>query len=112
MTHSFPTRRASDLAGAAAARLLRAGQLLPHLPARADPRHRPCQAARARSFERLRLAGLRPRGTRRRTRRSEEHTSELPSLMRTSSAVFCLKKKIMTIVTQGLSPLSDQYCFY
>src|SRR3546814_980011 len=29
--------------------------------------------------------GLRPR--------SEEHTSELPSLMRTSYAVFCLKRK-------------------
>src|SRR3546814_6746123 len=27
------------------------------------------------------------------TRRSEEHTSELQSLMRNSSAVFCLKKK-------------------
>src|SRR3546814_8176868 len=26
-------------------------------------------------------------------RRSEEHTSELPSLMRNSYAVFCLKKK-------------------
>src|SRR3546814_2684633 len=26
-------------------------------------------------------------------KRSEEHTSELQSLMRTSSAVFCLKKK-------------------
>src|SRR3546814_6341083 len=26
-------------------------------------------------------------------RRSEEHTSELQSLMRTSNAVFCLKKK-------------------
>src|SRR3546814_8352495 len=26
-------------------------------------------------------------------RRSEEHTSELPSLMRSSYAVFCLKKK-------------------
>src|SRR3546814_4069408 len=29
----------------------------------------------------------------RRQRRSEEHTSELQSLMRISSAVFCLKKK-------------------
>src|SRR3546814_6565240 len=29
-------------------------------------------------------------------RRSEEHTSELQSLMRTSYAVFCLKKKIKT----------------
>src|SRR3546814_1316651 len=28
--------------------------------------------------------------------RSEEHTSELQSLMRTSSAVFCLKKKNQT----------------
>src|SRR3546814_6254401 len=28
--------------------------------------------------------------------RSEEHTSELQSLMRTSYAVFCLKKKIRT----------------
>src|SRR3546814_9453780 len=28
--------------------------------------------------------------------RSEEHTSELQSLMRISSAVFCLKKKIYT----------------
>src|SRR3546814_7952874 len=28
--------------------------------------------------------------------RSEEHTSELQSLMRISYAVFCLKKKIMT----------------
>src|SRR3546814_4845766 len=29
------------------------------------------------------------------TRRSEEHTSELQSLMRLSYAVFCLKKKIV-----------------
>src|SRR3546814_8880899 len=29
-------------------------------------------------------------------RRSEEHTSELQSLMRTSYAVFCLKKKTQT----------------
>src|SRR3546814_10200154 len=33
----------------------------------------------------------------RRTDRSEEHTSELQSLMRISYAVFCLKKKIYTI---------------
>src|SRR3546814_4411473 len=32
-------------------------------------------------------------GGRRRARRSEEHTSELQSLMRISYAVFCLKKK-------------------
>src|SRR3546814_5399989 len=29
-------------------------------------------------------------------RRSEEHTSELQSLMRISSAVFCLKKKMIS----------------
>src|SRR3546814_10195900 len=32
--------------------------------------------------------------------RSEEHTSELQSLMRTSYAVFCLKKKNKNITTQ------------
>src|SRR3546814_10447789 len=30
--------------------------------------------------------------------RSEEHTSELQSLMRSSYADFCLKKKIMTVI--------------
>src|SRR3546814_6719669 len=35
----------------------------------------------------------RTRSTAAATRRSEEHTSELQSLMRTSYAVFCLKKK-------------------
>src|SRR3546814_2619017 len=38
-------------------------------------------------------AGRRPRVR----RRSEEHTSELQSLMRISYAVFCLKKKNITI---------------
>src|SRR3546814_8875585 len=32
--------------------------------------------------------------------RSEEHTSELQSLMRISYAVFCLKKKITTLIMQ------------
>src|SRR3546814_1982036 len=39
----------------------------------------------------LRYAELARQG--KRTRRSEEHTSELQSLMRISYAVFCLKKK-------------------
>src|SRR3546814_2456832 len=34
------------------------------------------------------------------TPRSEEHTSELQSLMRTSYAVFCLKKKTQTYNTR------------
>src|SRR3546814_7365097 len=42
-------------------------------------------AAGTPGVRRQKAAFLRPR--------SEEHTSELQSLMRTSSAVFCLKKK-------------------
>src|SRR3546814_1007589 len=38
-------------------------------------------------------SGLDSRGGEGRKRRSEEHTSELQSLMRISYAVFCLKKK-------------------
>src|SRR3546814_4071681 len=39
--------------------------------------------------------------------RSEEHTSELQSLMRTSYAVFCLKKKNKT--THIISPLHHSH---
>src|SRR3546814_5270740 len=51
-----------------------------------------------RSFQRLRLrfcerAHHLPQPCRLIVRRSEEHTSELQSLMRISYAVFCLKKK-------------------
>src|SRR3546814_9050436 len=38
--------------------------------------------------------------------RSEEHTSELQSLMRLSYAVFCLKKK-----THDLNTLREQYSY-
>src|SRR3546814_10439207 len=38
--------------------------------------------------------------------RSEEHTSELQSLMRTSCAVFCLKQKKHTMTT-NLKQLTD-----
>src|SRR3546814_8774488 len=42
--------------------------------------------------------------------RSEEHTSELQSLMRISYAVFCLKKKITsTTHTHALHITPDQY---
>src|SRR3546814_10282694 len=54
------------------------------------------QAAQLAAFPELGRTG-RKRGTRElvisRTARSEEHTSELQSLMRNSYAVFCLKKK-------------------
>src|SRR3546814_1995183 len=44
------------------------------------------------SFPQMRIAVISVDPTRRRTR-SEEHTSELQSLMRISYAVFCLQKK-------------------
>src|SRR3546814_1652019 len=76
-TPAHQALRALDLAGRGAdgtGRLRhRAGQALP------------CQAGAASSREG--------------TGRSEEHTSELQSLMRISYAVFCLKKKKTKIVT-------------
>src|SRR3546814_8527105 len=53
-----------------------------------QPQLHPCRASRRRA--RRQRAGATGRT---RTRRSEEHTSELQSLMRISYAVFCLKKK-------------------
>src|SRR3546814_1911570 len=46
-------------------------------------------------LEKLRDALQRVRKPTRAHKRSEEHTSELQSLMRISYAVFCLKKKII-----------------
>src|SRR3546814_4947458 len=42
-------------------------------------------------------------------RRSEEHTSELQSLMRISYAVFCLKKKITQITSTLTNILPTHY---
>src|SRR3546814_8196371 len=76
-------------------------------PRRADQLHagaapqghrlRAASRAQARHTGRIRRGGGQtlppPRRERLRERRSEEHTSELQSLMRISYAVFCLKKK-------------------
>src|SRR3546814_19650096 len=100
LTTSFPTRRASDLEYSAGRLMQRelvaipaywtVGETIdfmrasPDLPEDfydlfvVDPRHRPVGTV---SLSRV----LR--------NRSEEHTSELQSLMRISYAVFCLKKK-------------------
>src|SRR3546814_8540574 len=43
--------------------------------------------------------------------RSEEHTSELQSLMRISYAVFCLKKKINSKIRVPFTILLHQYTF-
>src|SRR3546814_6965556 len=46
-------------------------------------------------------------------RRSEEHTSELQSLMRISYAVFCLKKKtITTSITQSTPTTYTVYMLF
>src|SRR3546814_17336767 len=87
LTHSFPTRRSSDLPD-------------PHLIAR----FRADCAALWPAGERLSVAvsggpdslALLLLAQAARPGRSEEHTSELQSLMRISYAVFCLKKKNKT----------------
>src|SRR3546814_1844892 len=54
---------------------------------------RVCSAFVRRGVKKLRLTGGEPLVRRDIMKRSEEHTSELQSLMRISYAVFCLKKK-------------------
>src|SRR3546814_1887729 len=44
-----------------------------------------------------------------RTARSEEHTSELQSLMRISYAVFCLKKKKILLIFNTTPMMSNQH---
>src|SRR3546814_6046744 len=56
-------------------------------------RGRPAGARRARAWRDRRMARAIGVPARARATRSEEHTSELQSLMRISYAVFCLKKK-------------------
>src|SRR3546814_20752204 len=65
---------------------------------------RSCEASRQ-WFLVASAAHFRPSGSESRrqppgTRRSEEHTSELQSLMRISYAVFCLKKKMTSHTAQ------------
>src|SRR3546814_8914811 len=75
--------------------------------ARDGRRHRrPRNGPRARQARDLRRAPDRHLRTaprlRHRPRRSEEHTSELQSLMRISYAVFCLKKKKTNIIKKTI----------
>src|SRR3546814_2978167 len=90
MTPSFPTRRSSDLV-----RTLRAGVMsTPH--ADVDDADRLARIKLSSAIEPgdLRVTGLVGElGAVKVLDRSEEHTSELQSLMRISYAVFCLKKK-------------------
>src|SRR3546814_9535971 len=100
LTHSFPTRRSSDLVALLAAEGAR------RLGGRTMVLTTTLRALRAigeelqRKFEgsgevEVLVQGQWPK-RRLIERRSEEHTSELQSLMRISYAVFCLKKKHTT----------------
>src|SRR3546814_6744263 len=71
--------------------LFRSGWRRPHADTARLPHRRRHPARRDRAGH-GRWAGRSAPGARRQTR-SEEHTSELQSLMRISYAVFCLKKK-------------------
>src|SRR3546814_10839449 len=90
--HSFPTRRSSDL--------LRARRRLPTFEFGAAYQHRHTldgrlvEAARHNLGNRQLLLDVKlEQRIEDFVRRSEEHTSELQSLMRNSYAVFCLKKQ-------------------
>src|SRR3546814_6439171 len=89
LTHSFPTRRSSDLRADRARRPV--DLHLPEMPAvmRYNSRKPIDQTGRHRYARTLRAGSGLPEPA----VRSEEHTSELQSLMRISYAVFCLKKK-------------------
>src|SRR3546814_8769733 len=65
-------------------------------PAAAGSRLRPYHAGRPEAGLGTRQGLTRPADGFSRRGRSEEHTSELQSLMRISYAVFCLKKQIYT----------------
>src|SRR3546814_5286116 len=72
------------------------GQPTARHAARAGARH--LRARAERSWAGADRCACRPRArVVRKAQRSEEHTSELQSLMRISYAVFCLKKKYTTI---------------
>src|SRR3546814_10297125 len=89
LTHSFPTRRSSDLLEMQARDFVRAGADAGSVRAFGDE---PAEGGIARVFVAHIADEMRQLVAR--VDRSEEHTSELQSLMRISYAVFCLKKKI------------------
>src|SRR3546814_8050901 len=120
MTHSYPTRRSSDLGSAVSARgrsgryrkrsgnnrhSSGAGAAAVRSPSACGPwaaaashsafppPSSPDDEARQRASSPAAPARADSHSADRRGGRSEEHTSELQSLMRISYAVFCLKKK-------------------
>src|SRR3546814_6459455 len=99
LPHPSPTRRSSDLLDAGTREFKAAWTGLGHQPADDRPqpvRHAPHGESAGGEFDVLQKAFHGSdafAGAFRFGNRSEEHTSELQSLMRISYAVFCLKKK-------------------
>src|SRR3546814_1225511 len=88
----FPTRRSSDLR--------RDGLPVPSCPSRSAIQLARCHRRAPPARRRVTWHAAR----RDKSGRSEEHTSELQSLMRISYAVFCLKKK-------KNNPFKDKYIY-
>src|SRR3546814_2979772 len=93
LTHSFPTRRSSDLCRDPDGRQAHRRSAARADTLGADPREHLVRRRRPRAR----------RSDDRDDQRSEEHTSELQSLMRISYAVFCLKKKQITNILHKLN---------
>src|SRR3546814_6057682 len=70
---------------------------------RSPRRPRPAARPGQRRHQQRRRGPRRSYGARQKGARSEEHTSELQSLMRISYAVFCLKKKKTNNIQQNTS---------
>src|SRR3546814_3348291 len=91
MTHSFPTRRSADLIEDRQVGRIVHQRFQRRLAVRIDARDEPLGLQRDRQrLQDVAVVVDQCDGCR---HRSEEHTSELQSLMRISYAVFCLKKK-------------------
>src|SRR3546814_1057432 len=105
LTHSFPTLRSSDLGDGCcridASEPRRSGRT--GVAARPNSRLWSYKGSERREGSGARAAGVEEISGRENGKgRSEEHTSELQSLMRISYAVFCLKKKHNTIRMQSV----------
>src|SRR3546814_7869694 len=93
---SFPTRRSSDLSVSVADSLSEGSQRVQRIieDKLAIVRLRQIAMVRVPWLIPLKESDMMPSRRQSAKCRSEEHTSELQSLMRISYAVFCLKKKI------------------
>src|SRR3546814_2606340 len=106
LTHSFPTRRSSDLLRKAGVQpvVLFVARDPAEVAASIEARNGWAPALSGIAWLRHMLeAETASRDLPRTAIRSEEHTSELQSLMRISYAVFCLKKKNRHIKTHSTS---------